>query len=295
MIPRCTIPSFAPLCGYVAEGVRAVYLLDREALESVSRTADGRVSGLRRTGDFVPLAPRPGTASLTVTHDRGRLYTSTVELYTGAIDGTTLEALDLGTHRRHVVLLLTEGGRWLLLGLGEGAALTWRAATGEGAAAAVTLTEQATAPPAEAEPGLLTAPGWVARYVPSYEGATCWVAQGVGTPFRRATLAARVTDPGGEALDIGGVLCSVSGRRQAVLLPSGGTNPDPARYEVAGYYSAGAIVGGRPTVRYDAECAAPYVYLAQWGTTEVLRVLPAEGGSGEIEILSNDKILIDSI
>lgn len=295
MILRCPIPSFAPPCGYVAEGVRAVYLLDREAMEGAVRTVEGLVSALRRTGDFVPLAPRPGTASLTVTHDGGRLYTSAVELYTGAIDGATLEALDLATHRRHVVLLLTEGGRWLLLGLGEGAALTWRAATGEGAAAAVTLTEQATAPPAEAEPGLLTAPGWVARYLPSYEGATCWVAQDVGMPFRIATLAVRVTDPGGEALDIGGVLCSVSGRRQAVLLQRGSTNPDPARYEVAGYYSAGAMVGGRPTVRYDAECAAPYVYLAKWGTTEALRVLPAEGGSGEIKILSNDKILIDSI
>lgn len=291
----CEILGIGPRCGYVAEGIRDVRLLDREAFVGLGYAEDGRVSSIRRTSDFVRLAPRHGTAQLSVDQAEEGSYTATLQLYTGGVDAETFRSLDLATRRRYVVLVLTEGGRWLLFGTEAGAALAWRVTTAEGAAAAVTLSDTAPEPPREAGPEVWAEPGYVARYLPRFEGAACWVDRNVGTPFRRAEIAPRVADPGGEALDAEGRLCAVSGRPQAILLADGAENPDPAAYEVAGRFTPGDWVDGEPTVRYDATCAAPYVYLEEWGQTEAERIVPAAGGEGELLILTNSQITIDTL
>ncbi|MCC8089103.1 MAG: hypothetical protein LIO79_07560 [Rikenellaceae bacterium] len=70
--------------------------------------------------------------------------------------------------------------------------------------------------------------------------------------YKQATIAYKVSKPGGHPLDVEGKLCSKSGRKQAILLLVGYTNPDTTKYEVQGYFSHQEIVTGNPTVSYDA-------------------------------------------
>lgn len=67
----------------------------------------------------------------------------------------------------------------------------------------------------------------------------------------------------GEALDVNRQPVSKSGRRQAAYLLEGVPNPDPARFEIVGFFTKGQEVQGVKTTRYaPGEC--PPGSEAQW-------------------------------
>lgn len=81
------------------------------------------------------------------------------------------------------------------------------------------------------------------------------------TGMKQATVAYKVSRPGGIPLDIDGVPISVSGKRQAIRLLSGGyANPNPSLYEVEGYFGTGDVLTGNPTQIYDpTACPVGYI------------------------------------
>lgn len=71
------------------------------------------------------------------------------------------------------------------------------------------------------------------------------------TGFKQATIAYSVSSPGGEPLDVEGVLTRISGKKQAIALLTGTVNPNPKKYEVAFYFDKEGAVTGNPTVIRD--------------------------------------------
>jgi hypothetical protein len=80
------------------------------------------------------------------------------------------------------------------------------------------------------------------------------------TGYKQAIIAYKVSKPGGEPLDVNGLLTSVSGRKQAIALLTGHVNPGPSKYEVEFYYNKDGTISGNPTITYDVE-ACPVGYI----------------------------------
>lgn len=84
------------------------------------------------------------------------------------------------------------------------------------------------------------------------------------TGYKQATIAYRVSKPGGEPLDINGRLTSISGRKQAIALLIGYVNPAPSKYEVEFYFNTDGTVSGNPTITYDIQsCPAGYIRISK--------------------------------
>lgn len=75
------------------------------------------------------------------------------------------------------------------------------------------------------------------------------------TGYAQATIAYKVSRFNGAPLDVNGVPTSVSGRRQAIALLTGATNPDPAMYEVERYFGPRENITGNPTLTQSEDCA----------------------------------------
>lgn len=79
------------------------------------------------------------------------------------------------------------------------------------------------------------------------------------TGFKQATIAYKVSKPGGEPLDINGELTRISGRKQAIALLVGASNPNPSKYEVEAYFNRQGQITGRPTITYNVtDCPIGY-------------------------------------
>lgn len=75
------------------------------------------------------------------------------------------------------------------------------------------------------------------------------------TGNKQASIAFKVSEGKGDPLDVNGTPVSVSGKRQAIFLLEGFTNPDPGKYEVEGYFKPGEPLDGVPTMIYSpSEC-----------------------------------------
>ena len=66
---------------------------------------------------------------------------------------------------------------------------------------------------------------------------------------RQATIAYKQSKTGAP-LDVDGLPTNITGKRQAIMLLHRYTNPNPAAYEVQGYFYPGAIIDGVPTIAF---------------------------------------------
>lgn len=83
------------------------------------------------------------------------------------------------------------------------------------------------------------------------------------TQILQAVIAYKVRKTDGAPLDINGKPTSETGLRQAIALLVGTPNPNPALFQVELYYSAGAVVYGEPTVKYDPQkCPAGFIRIS---------------------------------
>lgn len=80
------------------------------------------------------------------------------------------------------------------------------------------------------------------------------------TGYKQATIAYKVSKPGGEPLDVYGQLTRMSGRKQAIALLTGHVNPDFSKYEIEFYYDKDGTITGNPTITYDVvSCPVGYI------------------------------------
>ena len=73
------------------------------------------------------------------------------------------------------------------------------------------------------------------------------------TGYKQATVAYKVSNPGGEAVDIYNNLVRLSGQKQAIALLNGHSNPNPDQYEVESYFTPGQVLDENPTKIYDPD------------------------------------------
>lgn len=103
------------------------------------------------------------------------------------------------------------------------------------------------------------------------------------TGYRQATIAYKIDATNGEPLDVDGNRTADSGKRQAILLLDGTLNPNVAAFEVQGYFSAGARVGGVSTRIFDPlRCPSGDIFV-----TPVRTVLPPDGAPYTIVLYSS--------
>lgn len=80
------------------------------------------------------------------------------------------------------------------------------------------------------------------------------------TGNKQAIIAYKVSKPGGEPLDVDGILTRISGKKQAIALLTGQINPNPNRYEVEFYYNKNETLTGNPSVSRDVvSCPVGYI------------------------------------
>lgn len=82
----------------------------------------------------------------------------------------------------------------------------------------------------------------------------------MSTTYQQGIIAVRVTRPGNAPLDINGQLCSMSGRKQAIMILEGEENPDPNKYEIFSTFEAGETVDGFQTIVNNSELCISDVY-----------------------------------
>lgn len=80
--------------------------------------------------------------------------------------------------------------------------------------------------------------------------------------LKQATIAYRISEINGEPLDVNGVPTRLSGRKQAIALKTGFSNPDSINYEVYDYFDS-VDLDGTPTVTTDLD-ACPIGELSPW-------------------------------
>lgn len=102
------------------------------------------------------------------------------------------------------------------------------------------------------------------------------------TGILQATIAYK-TSTDGQPVDVDGVLTSISGKRQAIALLTGRTNPDPSAYEVEFYFNPKSTVAGNPTATSDFEHCP--VYFIRASSSRI--VLDPDNRVAEVTIFSS--------
>lgn len=110
------------------------------------------------------------------------------------------------------------------------------------------------------------------------------------TGYKQATIAYKVSKPDGEPLDVDGNLTRLSGKRQAIALLTGHSNPDPSKYEVELYYDKGDTITGNPTITRDVT-ACPVGLFIRLSTNRIILGVPSKSDTFILES-SNDWQLI---
>lgn len=103
------------------------------------------------------------------------------------------------------------------------------------------------------------------------------------TGILQATIAYKTTTDG-LPVDVDGNLTSVSGKRQAIALLVGKTNPNPSAYEVEYYFNKGGFVEGNPTAM--ANLGACPVYYIRANVSRI--VLDPANPTAEVTIFSSN-------
>lgn len=81
--------------------------------------------------------------------------------------------------------------------------------------------------------------------------------------MNNGNLQARVAykvSPDGDPIDVNGKLTSVSGKRQAIAVMAGTSNPDPALYEIELTFIPGQFIEGTPTTYVNLEACPVSIF-----------------------------------
>lgn len=258
-----------PQCGYQVDGIDRILLLDFDDFAGFEFAGSDLysnclVTAIRRSGDFVELAC-PDTAKYSSALQSG-LYGHTLETSVGDISAETLAALHLATDRRYLAILHTVSDRHFAFAYDAGATVAYTNQTADGIGSLVTIAAASVYPLFEVTAAALTDETQNGEFTPDFTNGTyCETGPdtGANTGYKQATIAYKVSKPGGLPLDRGGLLVSVSGEKQAIALLTGYPNPDASKYEVERYFNASEAVSGNSSVARDAVgCPIGYITLS---------------------------------
>ena len=257
----CRITNLKPPCGYNTEGIYSILLLDFEDFGGFAFDGDdlynsALVTAIYRGGDWVELDSPALVARYTSTRNNG-VYAHQLETFVSDLSADLLAQLHLATKRRQLVVFKTYSGRHFTFGYEEGAALTYQSQTADNIGAIVTLTAASVYPLFEVTADAVTGGFWRATWRPDFE--TYYVCNSGGTGLAQTLVMYKIDAFFGLPLDVDSVPIIVSGRRQAIAILQGASNPDAAAYEIERVFDAGDTVDGVPSTMLHPDCAAGFL------------------------------------
>lgn len=181
-------------------------------------------------------------------------YTQELTTYISKFDSEIQAEILKTNKRKFLVLFRTNEGRYFVYGSDGGVPLIYTAETGAKGSSigySVTLSKSSQFPLFEVNPDyMINGGGAKFQYLPVFEPIFCELNNvSKNTGYQVATYALKQTIDKGEALDINGELCAVSGKKQAIVILQGKSNPDSTKYESEGTYTPDSVLKGGNVVK----------------------------------------------
>ena len=141
---NCRIKSIVPSCGYRAEGIASIMLLDFDDFDGFRFEDDEPysncfVTDVLRHGELSDMEAPDMVAKYTSTYQNG-IYTHKIETFVSDLSAGLLSTLHLASRRRSVVFFRTNNGRYFGFGYEAGAKLSYTSQTNDGIGSLVTIT-----------------------------------------------------------------------------------------------------------------------------------------------------------
>lgn len=181
-------------------------------------------------------------------------YTQELTTYISKFDSEIQAEILKTNNKKFLVLFRTNEGHYFVFGSDGGVPLVYTAETGSKGSSigySVTLSKNSQFPLFEVNPDYMVNGGGAKfQYLPVFEPIYCELnASNKNTGYQVATYALKQTIDKGEALDINGDLCSISEKKQAILILQGKSNPDSSKYESEGTYTPDSVLKGGNVVK----------------------------------------------
>ena len=262
---KCRISHLAKATKYASSGIRQIRLLDYDdfaALQFDSSDANGEgsrnlITNILREGEFIDLEASQ-TAKYTLTSEGGE-YAHTLETFLDSMRHKVIASLNLAAKRRkYVVLFRTTDEQYFLFGSAPGAKLSYSSQTDEATGSIIKLSEMSECPLFEVDKEAATraAFGTAIRYAPNHENAFCLSENGTANGVLQYCYMMKVSAKSGQALDIDGCLCTLSGKPQAYRKLTGAGNLNSNFVQEATFVEKSQI-DGTPTYTFNLSgCAS---------------------------------------
>ena len=181
-------------------------------------------------------------------------YTQEVTTYISKFDSEIQAEILKTNKRKFLVLFRTNEGRYFVFGSDGGVSIAYTAETGTKGSSigySITLSKNSQFPLFEVNPDYMVNGGGAKfHYRPIFEPVYCQLNDSAkNTGYQVATYALKETIDKGEALDINGELCFISGLKQAIVILEGKSNPDLSKYVSEGTYTIDSILKGGNVVK----------------------------------------------
>lgn len=181
-------------------------------------------------------------------------YTQELTTYISKFDSEIQAEILKTNKKKFLVLFRTNEGRYFVFGSDGGVPLTYTAETGSKGSSigySVTLSKNSQFPLFEVNPDYMVNGGGAKfQYLPVFEPIYCELnVSNKNTGYQVATYALKQTIDKGEALDINGDLCAISGKKQAIVILQGKSNPDSSKYESEGTFTPDSVLKGGNAVK----------------------------------------------
>ena len=181
-------------------------------------------------------------------------YTQELTTYISKFDSEIQAEILKTNKRKFLVLFRTNEGRYFVFGSDGGVPLIYTAETGSKGSSigySVTLSKNSQFPLFEVNPDYMVNGGGAKfQYLPVFEPIYCELnASSKNTGYQVATYALKQTIDKGEALDINGDLSTISGKKQAIVILQGKSNPDSSKYESEGTFTPDSVLKGGNVVK----------------------------------------------
>lgn len=181
-------------------------------------------------------------------------YTQELTTYISKFDSEIQAEMLKTNKKKFLVLFRTNEGRYFVFGSDGGVPLVYTAETGTKGSSigySVTLSKNSQFPLFEVNPDYMVNGGGAKfQYLPVFEPIYCELnTSNKNTGYQVATYAVKQTIDKGEALDINGNLCAISGKKQAIMILQGKSNPDSSKYESEGTFTPDSVLKGGNVVK----------------------------------------------
>ena len=181
-------------------------------------------------------------------------YAQELNTYVAQFDSDIQSEILKTNKRKFLVLFRTNEGKYFVFGSDGGVPLSYNAETGTKGSSigySVIFSKSSQFPLFEVNPDyMINGVGAKFQYVPVFTPIYCQLNDSAkNTGYQIATYAVKETTDKGEALDVDGNLCSVSGKKQAVVILEGKSNPDSSKYVSEGTFTPDSVLKGGNVVK----------------------------------------------